>query len=148
MIKEVAVTPTISTLIYAAGDAVGGLLEFPFAVGYPGNSGAIVGARIIDKGAQSAAMTLALFDRTFTATADQAAFAPSDADVANAIGHIEFAAADYKGGTANKVVTVDAIEMQFVPLATSLFGQLFTQGTPTYPAALDLTVELSIKDLG
>lgn len=147
-IRKLEVTPTISTLIYAAGDAVGGLMEFPFAIGYPGKTGRIVGIEIVDKAAQAAAMTLQLFDRTFTPTADNAAYAPSDADAANAVGNIAVAAADYAGGTLNKIATKGdlSIPFQLPSNGTSLFGQLFTQGTPTYASASDLIVKLFVEE--
>ena len=55
------------------------------------------------EGDQSAALTLQLFDRTFTATADADAYAPSDADIANVIANINVAAVDYGGGSLNSV---------------------------------------------
>ena len=144
--KVIEVTPTISTLIYAAGDAVGGLLEFPFAGGSDGQGGRIVGAAVVDEGDQAAALKLALFDVTFTATADQAAFDPSDDDMRNCIGIIDFAAADYAGGVNNQIATKSNLGMPYVPVGTSLFGQLFTSGTPTYPATNDLTVKLFVEE--
>ena len=144
--KVIEVTPTISTSIYAAGDAVGGLLEFPFAGGSDGQGGRIVGAVIVDEGNQDAPLTLQLFDETFTATADQAAFDPSDADVQKSIGNIPFVAADYDGGSSNSVATKPDLNMPYVPVGTSLFGQLFTSGTPTYVATDDLTVKLFVEE--
>ena len=144
--KVIEATPVISTLIYAAGDAVGGLLEFPFAGGSDAQGGRIVGAAIIDRAAQDAPLVLQLFDRTFGATADQAPYNPSDADIANAIGNIPWLATDYEGGSGNSVGTRGGLDIAYVPLATSLFGQLFTSGTPTYVAAGDLTVKLFIEE--
>ena len=141
----VTVSPTISTAIYASGDAVGGLLTFANAVRKTSFTGTIVAATLIDAGAQSAALVLQLFDRTFTPTADQAAYAPSDADIVNAIANIPFATADYVGGSANKVAHVRNLGIPLVCLASDLFGQLFlTAGTPTFPGDDNLTVKLFI----
>lgn len=142
------VVPGVTATPYTAGDAVGTLLEFPLALGYPGKSGVIVGIEIIDKSLNAAPLILQLFDRTFTNTADNAAYNPSDADIVNALGNITVASADYNGGTGNKVGTKSASLPFVLPAGgTSLFGQLFTSGTPTY-AAGDLTVVLYVEEKG
>ena len=144
--KVIEVKPTVSLTAYAAGDAVGGRLEFPFAVGYDGRGGRIVGASIVDQAAQDAPLTLHLFDETFTPSSDNAAFNPSDDDAEKAVGNIEFAANDYAGGTGNSVATKGDLNIPFVAVGTSLFGQLSTSGTPTYVATNDLTVKLFVEE--
>lgn len=150
MIRRLAVTPTISAaLAYTAADAVGGKLEFALAGQYNGKSGVIVGLAIIDRSTQAAGLTLQLFDRDFTPTADNAAYNPSDADIANAIGNIAVATSDYAGGSGNKVATKGGLAVPFKLSDAgtgSLFGQLFTQGTPTYASTGDLTVVLYVRE--
>ena len=154
MIKRVKVTPTIDTAIYAAGDALGGLLEFEDARTTFARSGHICGALLKDNSRLNQLIYLVLFDRTFTPTADQAAFDPSDADLANCIGVLRFEVADYAIFNDNGLAMVgfDALEVH-VPIVlveggTSLFGQLYlgTGMTPTYTAADDITVDLFVKD--
>lgn len=145
--RETVANPVVSLVAYAAGDAVGGLLEFPLALPYPGKSGRVVGIQIIDRDAIAAGLTLQLFKQTFTPSADNAAFAPSDADAANAIGNIAVVAGDYAGGTLNKVAAkATDLPFQLPATGTSLFGQLFTQGTPTYVSTGALTVRLLISE--
>ncbi len=142
--REIVVTPVITAGAYSAADAVGGLLTFPNALIAPAFAGEIVGAVLIDQAAQDAAMVLQLFHTTFTPTADNAAYAPSDVDIVNAIANIPFLAADYFGGTLN-TIAIRSLSLPVDGVAGSLFGQLFTQGTPTYVAVDDLTVKLLMK---
>lgn len=143
--RVITVSPTIATGAYSANDAVGGLLTFVNALNQPRFAGEIVGLTVIDRAAQDAPLVLQLFDRTFTPTADLDPYNPSDADIANAIANIPIAAADYFGGSGNTV----AIISLSIPVdigAGSLFGQLFTQGTPTYGADDALTLKLLMAD--
>ena len=96
---------------------------------------------------------LALFSKTFTPTADQAAFTVSDADLANLVGVLRFEVADYATFAANSIAQsgFDALELRLpfvlVEGGTSLFGQLYLGAamTPTYVAADDITVDLYIE---
>ena len=144
--KDIAQTPTITAGAYAAGDAVGGLLTFAQAASIYKGEGKIVKVVVIGDGAQDENLILHLFDRTFTAMADNAAWDPSDADMQNCIGHIEIAAADYMAGANNSVATV-LIDMaiDLAATGTSLFGQLESVGTPTYTAVDDLTIKVTVE---
>ncbi len=142
--RQVIVSPTIAATAYTADDAVGGLLTFPNALLAPHFAGEIVGITVIDRAAQDAALVLQLFDQTFTPTADLDPYNPSDADLANAVANVVIPAANYAGGAGNSLA--------FVPLAIpvdgisgSLFGQLFTSGTPTYGVATALTLKLLMR---
>ena len=150
--KDIHVTPTITAGAYAALDAVGGKMEFEDACTPYSNSGHIVQAHISDKGKQNALLYLVLFDQDFTATADNAAFAVSDADLLNVVGVIEFAVASYASFNANSFATMgfQGVQVQLpftlVEGGTSLFGQLFVKtSTPTYTSTTDLSVGLLIE---
>jgi len=145
---QITITPTISTGIYAAGDALGGLLTFANAVRSVGGSGIVTKVVIIDRDQERAATDLVLFNQTFTPTADNAAFDPSDADLANCIGYIDVAATDYANFVDNSVAAKSSgLRMPFpiTLVGTSLFGQMVTRGTPTYTAVNDITVKLTIE---
>ena len=153
-LRKLTVTPTIDTAIYAAGDALGGLLEFEDARTAFARSGYICGALLKDNSKLNQLIYLALFDRTFTPSADQAAFDPSDADLANLVSIIRFEAADYASFADNSAAMVgyDSLEVNLpfvlVEGGTSLFGQLYLGAgmTPTYTAATDIIIELFVKD--
>lgn len=139
----ISLTPTISTSAYTAADAVGGLLTFADATAKAGHTGVIQSVTIIDEAKQSAGLELALFDTTFTPTADNATFAPSDAVILTCIGIIPITT--YYDFSVNSVGMAENIGLAFKTSGSAnLFGQLLTRGTPTYAATNDLTVKLGI----
>ena len=148
----VAETPTITAGAYSALDAVGGKMEFEDVRTAFDNAGHIVQAHLSDKGKQNALLYLVLFSQDFTATADNAAFAVSDADLLNIVAVLEFAVASYSSFNANSFCAIGflgaAVEIPFalVEGGTSLFGQLFVKtSTPTYTSTSDLTVTLHVE---
>ena len=144
--KTTTVKPTITAGAYSANDAVGGLMTFNAAAYKTFGSGVIQTITIVDDAAQNAEMELHLFDQTFTATGDNDAFDPSDADLENYLGYILVTTADYKSFTDNSAASVSNVGLAFnlVSTGVNLFGQLVTRGTPTYVATSDLTVKLAI----
>jgi len=144
---EITESPTVTAGAYSAKDAVGGLLTFEGAASIYRGSGTLRKVVLINQAGVADVLNLVLFDRTFTAAADNAAFDPSDADLLNCIGRISIAAADYEVLADNAVATV-LLEFPFVLAAngTSLFGQLFNETTPVaYVATTDVTVKLTIE---
>ena len=142
-VVRVSVTPTITAAgIYASGDAVGGLLTFANAARVSGGSIVIEAATIIDNDSEVATLELILFDQTFTPTADNAAFDPTDADLANVIGVVPFST--YQTFADNSITHRSALGLACKLAGTSLFGQLVVRGTPTYTATSDITVILHI----
>lgn len=141
-IVRVSVTPTISTGIYAAKDAVGGLMTFSNAARASGGSIVIEAATIIDNDQEMTGLELVLFDRTFSAAADNAIFAPSDADLLNVVGVVKFS--DWADFSTNSIATRSGLGLAAKLNGTDLFGQLLTRGTPTFTATSDITVVLHI----
>ena len=152
-VVEITQTPTITAGAYTAGDALGGLLTFANAVRAAGRGAVITKIVITDKtaqGAQLAPIDLVLFNQTFTPTADNAPFDPSNADLANSIGFIDIAATDYSDFANNAVAAkTSGLRMPFpiVLVGTSLFGQMVVRDAPTYAATDDLTIKLTIERL-
>jgi len=141
----VTATPTITAGAYSAADALGGKLTFASAVRVSGGSGVIYGVVITDAAKQDAEIEIVLFDRDFTATNDNAAFDPSDADLANIIGVIPVYASDYFDFNDNSVACVRSVGMPFVvDSGTSLYGQMVIRDGDTYAATDDITVKLLI----
>jgi hypothetical protein len=146
---RVAATPTISSgSIYAAGDTVGAVLTFSSAVRVSGGTGVIRQAVISDKGKQDATLFLVLFSQTVAGTAtDNNPFDPDDADLLNILGSVPVS--DYADFADNSVGVVGSFDqgvlaIPIVCAATSLFGVLVNQDTPTYTSTSDLTVTLTI----
>ena len=141
--KVVSATPTITAGAYAAKDAVGGLLTFASAARVSGGVITIQSIALSDLGNQLADLVLVLFDRTFGATADNAPFDPSDADMANCVGIVPIYASDYQSFNDNAEAAARNVGLQITLYGTSLFGQLMCLGTPTYASTADLTVRVS-----
>jgi hypothetical protein len=139
----VSVQPTLDTDAYTANDAIGGMLTFSGAVRGQSTTGVLQTVVIIDDDLQDAETELWLFDQSFTATADDAAFDPTDADLENLIGVVSTADGTYYDGSDNSVCVIRNIGLVLDLKGPSLFGQLVTRGTPTYAAA-GLTVKLGI----
>lgn len=138
-------TPNISAAaIYASGDALGGKLIFVNAVNAGILTGVIEKVVLVDRDNERSSIDLVLFDRDFTATADNAAFDPSDADLANCIGHIAVTSGAYSAFNDNSEATVLDQPMPMVLNGTPLCGQLVVRGTPTYTAISDISVRLTI----
>lgn len=140
---RVSQTPTVSTTpAYTAKDAVGGLLTFASVVQSDQKSGVLMNVTVIDASQQRPSLELVLFDRTFTASTDNAVFDPSDADLANCIGVV--AINSWSDFNDNSIATVSGVSLPLVLNGTSLYGQLVTRGTPTFVATSDITVIVTV----
>lgn len=142
-------TPTITAGAYTALDAVGGLLTFTEMARQSGGTVLIHTITITDLADVKAALTLVLFDRTFTATSDNAAFDVADADLPNIVGIVPFAASDYADFNDNAAAVRGNLGIVATLNGTSLFGQLFLPAgsAPTYASTSDLTVKVAAVQL-
>ena len=148
---DIVQQPTISAAgLYAAGDALGGLLTFANAARVAGGGGTITKVVILDEDQELAPIDVVFFDQTFGATADNAPFDPSDADLANCIGYVDVAATDYADFVDNSVAAkASGLRMPFdydlVAAGTSLFAQMVVRSTPTYTAVDDITIKITVR---
>jgi len=135
--------PTVTAGAYVANDAVGGLLTFANAARVSGGGGVIKDVVIIDDAGQDVALELWLFDQTFTAMADNAAWAPAEADLENLVAIITTDdGAWFAAGTPSAALI--EVSQRYDCTGTSLFGQLVTRGTPTFVATDDVTVKIGL----
>ena len=141
----VSQTPTVTAGAYVAGDAVGGLLTFASAARETGGGGVLKTVVIIDDAGQDEELELWLFNQTFTAMVDNAAWAPSEADLENLVGVIstEDSAQGWLAAGTPSAITID-VATRYDLTGTSLFGQLVTRGTPTFAATDDVTVKVGL----
>lgn len=144
-VSRLVQTPTVTAGAYSANDAVGGLLTFANAARASGGGIIIDAITLIDLASQAAVLDLVLFDQTFTNTADNAAFDPSDADLANVIDVIQVST--YATFADNSVGYRKGLGIACKLAGTSLFGQLVTRGTPTYAGTSDITVIAHVRQL-
>ena len=146
------VVPTITAGAYGLGDAVGGRLAFTHATAGAGETGVLELIRLVDRAQQMQAIDLVLFDQAFTATADNAVFDPSDADLENCLGVINIAAADYFNFNDNAVAVVTPMSPLGwgFPIQTVgsdiLYGQMVVRtGPPTFVATSDLRLRCTFR---
>lgn len=136
--KSPVVQLTISTLIYAAGDVVGGLLTFN--IPNANNGGILNSAHITDDDDEKALFSLYLFDTEPTTIADQAAFTPTKADLEKRIAVIDVSVYT----TVNGVAFSDSIDINQTFTGDTIYGYLPCVATPTWTAATDLSVKLAV----
>ena len=136
-------TPTITAGLYSAGDAVGGLLTFAGAARVATYGGVLKNVLIFDDAGQDASMELWLFSETFVAMADNAPWAPSEADLRNLVAIIPTSDGAWFAAGTPSVARVE-VSQYYKCAATSLFGQLVTRGTPTYAATDDISVKIEV----
>ena len=148
---DIVLSTTISAAgIYAAGDALGGLLTFANAARVAGGGGTITKIVILDEDQELAPIDVVFFNVTFGATADNFPFDPSDADLANCIGYVDVAATDYANFADNSMAAkTSGLRMPFdydlVTAGTSLFAQMVVRSTPTYTAVDDITIKITVR---
>ncbi len=156
--REVSVTPTVDTSIYASGDVIGGVMTFTNALRSYTRAGKLVAATLFDKTASSglSACNLWVFNDnpSSSTTTDQGAFNLADADLTKLAGIIAFTSDHvFDGGTGNQVLYQAGL---YVPVTgqapsntntadTSIYAVLVSGGTPTFAAASDLIVRLTIE---
>ena len=141
--KKTRTGPTVipgigAAAVYAADDAFGTL----FSVDVP-LSGTIQVAVFIDKDDEGIETDLVLFNKEITATADNAAFNPSDADMENFIGTITFAT--FKNFGSNQGSTAAALGLDYVAPERKIFIQAVTRGAPNIAAGAAPMVSFVIR---
>ena len=139
----IALIPTVTVGAYSAGDAVGGLLTFPNAGRASAMGSVLTDVLIVDDAGQDAELELWLFNATFTAIADNDAWAPSEADLEKCIAVVSTVDGTWRAAGTPSVINIECTRRIDIP-GTSRFGQLVTRGTPTYAAVDDVTVKIKL----
>ena len=119
--------------VYTAGDAYGDAFTLEGAV-REGRPSLVRAIHVVDLTGQKAAINIHLFDLPITGTADNAAWAVSDADFRNSLGWLPMAATDYSDSSAAAVGTILAEWPIRSMDGTRVYGQIETTGTPTLAA--------------
>lgn len=153
-----SVTRPANTTTYTAGDVVGdgAVLEFVNASARSSEPGIIQQAIISSSAYVSPApdLELWLFDTTVTADADNAAFTPTDAELATLVGIIDFSTTTWKTGTAtagvngNMVCVADNLGIPFNTISNqnSIYGVLVVRNAYIPISGEIFTVRLQILD--
>jgi hypothetical protein len=142
-------TPVLQTAgPYTTGYCLGSKLTLSNAARVSAGSGTIQSIALSDKGKQSIAADLILFDAdpsssTFT---DNAAATIADADLSKIIGVVTLVAGDYAAFFDSSVATKRALDIGFkLASGSSLYAVLVTRGTPTYVSVSDLALRIAIQ---
>ena len=135
--------PTITAGAYAAGDAVGELIELANAVREAGGGGFVVGIVAIDDAGQDAELEFWLFDDEITDVDDNDAWAPAEADLEHLVAIVSSNDGSWCAAGTPSALDVDAVR-RFNVVDTSLYLKIVTRGTPTFAATDDLTVRVKI----
>ena len=145
-IVDITVTPTVTAGAYSAKDVVGGLLTFANAVSVYKGYGILRKIVIKNNAMVADLLMLNFFGTAPAAIADNSPYDPTDAEQATCIGTIPIVAADYVLATDNAIAT-KLVEFPFTvaPYGTSLYVYVSTVATPTYVAATDFAVTLTIE---
>ena len=137
-IVTVSIRPVIDTGLYASGDALGARFGLPNVVGKDGGSAILESVVVLDQDDEGVQIDFPLFTKTFTGTTDNDAFAITDDDLQNCIGHVSVS--NYANFNVNQVGTARGLGLAFtIPTGRSLFCQAVVRGTPTYASSDDLT---------
>lgn len=143
--KVITVTPTVSTSpAYTSGDQVGGIQTLTLPDGPDSRLATLLSLSVVDKGKQSAAMTVYFFTQLPTvASSDNAAFDLTDANMLYYAFHVNIAATDYATSSSNAVASLGMASVSKCALVsgsapTALYAVVQTTGTPTYASTTDL----------
>lgn len=138
-------TATVGTAVYADGDAIGALHTITEAGREADQSGVLEQIILLDEAGQDGAIDLFFYRSAVTGGTDNAAYAPTDAVLADCVGIVSIAAADYKAAGTPSVATV-TVNLPFqLENTRNLFFQIVSRGTPDYVAATDLKFRFVIK---
>lgn len=149
-IQRLEIPITVKTTAYSDADVVGGALSCDvkqFAGG-----GRIHSLLLVDDAAQSEPFYLYVFRDTPSTIADDAAFAPTEADGLVYLGRILIEAADYVTWGSEKIAPVtgkdadtsDYIYFDSLPDGKLYFYLVANSSTPDYADANDLTLYITV----
>lgn len=143
--KVLTVSPTVDTSIYASGDAISTIQTLSAAFLSSDQSGILKQLIIADGDDQKSVLDIMFFESTVTGAVDNAAYAPSFADLKKSVGLIKVAAADYVTIGTEALATINLTLNMQLEQNTSLFFQIISRGTPTYTAATNLQLKFVIE---
>jgi hypothetical protein len=133
-------TPTITAGAYSANDVIGGLQEIDINAS---SGGTIRRVNLIDDDSEAAAMVLYFFDQQPSTIADNAAFAPTVADLKKLIGTVTVGAGDYVTVNSNDYAVLNDINLDYA-ISDTIWVYAVVTGTPTYTATTDLTFRYTV----
>jgi len=138
------------TAAYAAGDVVSDRASIAKVIEFPevGGSGLIKSAQMLMGETDTASFVLLLFDQEPTNVQDNAAYAPSEADLEKLVGMVTFLNADKTNlGTNLELYRMDEahLDLAYTSDSGKLYGILVTNSVWTPASATAFTLALSCE---
>lgn len=143
--RFVQATPVMDTSAYAAGDTAGSLLTFTSACELRTKKGELLGVKVYDKAATAGDVDLVLFSTsTLTGTfTDNAAFDPSDADLAYIVAYVPMTV--HKAFNDNGITYgADIVRPVKCDSTGKLYGYLVARAARTQASSSDITVQIEV----
>lgn len=128
----------VDTGIYASGDALGEKNSFPNVPEH----GTIMSVTVIDRDSEIVNLDIVFFTADIAGTTDNAAFAPTDAELSTCLGAV--LVDTWKTFSDNSLGVETNIALPYWAPRGTLYFQCVTRGTPTYTATTDVLVSISI----
>lgn len=143
LLPRIELAPTVTAGAYSDGDVVGGLLTLT-------NLGVVRGALlnkicVVDAANQKAAFDLWIFNAAPTTILDNAAFAPTAADLKKVATRVNFPASAYQTEGSLAHGELDGVNREITSNYGTLYAFIVLAGsTPTYSATSDLWLALDL----
>ena len=128
----------VDTNAYTAGDALGVFMIFTAIPEH----GVIHAIQVIDRDKEDVNLDVVMFNAAIAGSAANAAFAPTDAELSTLVGSVLIST--WKDFSTNSMGIATAIGLPYWAPSNRLWIQCVTRGTPTYTAATDVLLSLSI----
>lgn len=146
----VSIAPTVTitaTPDYSAGDCVGGIVTVSSAVNTKSNRPIrLTNVTLTDNAGQAPALSLLFFRATPAGGTytDNSALVLDASDIADLVGVVRIAAADWYTVSSKSLVAVNDLNMIMDITTTSLFMLVVADGAYNAGATTDLTVKLGV----
>lgn len=145
--RLIKLTPTIDTVLYTAGDNVGGKLTLSDAKSEGGLGVKARSLTVIDLDSQDAPLEVVFFDRDPTnATLTNNAAQALGSDAEHVVGQVSVAAGDYVDEGGASVASIKNIDLILdTNQGTDLYAAVKTTGSPTYTGADKLIFKFGLE---
>lgn len=144
LIRHVSTFVTSATPDYTAGDAIGAGGSISSAAKATGGGLIINNLMFVNDATQNFELDVVFFRDSITATTDNAAWAPTEADLLKICGGVTVLSTDWRSYGARSVAALNDINLVVPSLvATTLYYAVVAQGAFNFASTSDLTMVVS-----
>lgn len=138
-VKTMTIQPPISTVAYAAGQVIGGVMTLTGALRAGILSGTWMGVQVVEKSIQKAPMDIVIFSQMPTAANFVDHAVPNWAnEYGSIIGITNLAAANYSNLSTSSGACLGNLYKKVISTTGNLYAVAICNGTPTYASASHL----------